>query len=144
MLSASGISFVFSSGPRSSHRSGFWQETTFWGRGEGGGSRDSDITSCRSTTTTLSHSKKPYKHKKPFKESSLQEEVLDFSSFDKIRCREEQKVGVCLIRTETGGTGTSHHLLLTLCHTFLVPPGPMWCQRGGGEGRDRGPIRGRG
>lgn len=40
-------------GPGHRRRSGFWQETTFWGRGSEVGA---GVTFCRSTTAMLSHS----------------------------------------------------------------------------------------
>lgn len=109
-------------GPGHHHLSGFWQETTFWGRvsemggggegrggGGGGATPESGITFRRSTTPTLSHSEtgeKPYKHKKRrrFQRvvcffvvclfvflSSFEEEVLDASLFEKLRCNLRRK-----------------------------------------------------
>lgn len=94
-ISGSVLCSSIAAGPGHHRRSGFWQETTFWGwfseiRG-GGAPRESGITSCRSTTPTPSRSErqKPYKHKKGFQRVRRK---CSTSSFEKLRCNLRRKI----------------------------------------------------
>lgn len=146
-----GLVSSIAAGPGHHHRSGFWQETTFWGRVSemgGGATREPGITSCRSTTPTLSHSKTFEERnrtnmKKGSKESGGSAPPRRVRQI-KVQLAEKNKIKThvlygSLIQTETGGAGTRPRLPAATPHLLpALPPGPVWFQRGGGGGGVRG------